>query len=111
MPGSQAYDAATRTVTFTPSSPLADGTTCSGTVSGAKDTAGNTMTATTWSFTTAATSPSACPCTLFASTARPPTAASTDRQAVEVGVRFSADADGLVTGVRFYKGTGTRALT
>ena len=65
------------------------------------------MTATSWTFTTAASPPpSGCPCTLFASTARPVTAASTDRKAVEVGVRFRADVDGLVTGVRFYKGTG-----
>ena len=102
------YDAASRTVTFTPSSALAAGTTYTATVSGAKDTAGNVMTATSWSFTTAPATPppSGCPCTLFASTARPVTAASTDRKAVEVGVRFRADVDGLVTGVRFYKGTG-----
>jgi methionine-rich copper-binding protein CopC len=50
--GSIAYDAASRTATFTPASPLGPQLTYTVTVSGAKDGAGNTMTAVSWSFTT-----------------------------------------------------------
>lgn len=35
---------------------------------------------------------------------QPTTPSANDARAVEVGVRFSSDIDGLVTGVRFYKG-------
>ena len=47
----------------------------------------------------------ACPCTAFAPTAVPTVASSSDRASVELGVRFRTDVDGLVTGIRFYKGT------
>jgi hypothetical protein len=51
--GTVSYDPATRTVTFTPTSPLTQGVTYTATVSGAQDLAGNTMTNPfTWSFTT-----------------------------------------------------------
>jgi methionine-rich copper-binding protein CopC len=52
--GATAYDSAAQKATFTPSAPLAAATTYTATVSGAKDAAGNTMTSTSWSFTTAA---------------------------------------------------------
>jgi Domain of unknown function (DUF4082)/Bacterial Ig-like domain (group 3)/Bacterial Ig domain len=52
-----------------------------------------------------AVSPRPCPCTLFPDTATPATANSNDASAIEVGVRFTSDTAGLVTGVRFYKGT------
>ena len=48
------YDVASRTVTLDPSSNLAAGTTYTATLSGAQDLSGNTMTSTSWSFTTAA---------------------------------------------------------
>ncbi|HXM57240.1 MAG TPA: N,N-dimethylformamidase beta subunit family domain-containing protein [Candidatus Dormibacteraeota bacterium] len=54
--------------------------------------------------------PRPCPCTLFPSTAVPGTPNSNDPNAVELGVRFTTDTPGRVTGVRFYKGsnnTGT----
>lgn len=47
---------------------------------------------------------------LFASGTVPAVVSSNDGNAVELGVRFSADVGGLITGVRFYKGaqnTGT----
>jgi hypothetical protein len=47
-----------------------------------------------------------CPCSIWPSTARPQTAASTDTKAVELGVKLRADIDGYVTAVRFYKGAG-----
>jgi methionine-rich copper-binding protein CopC len=55
--GVTTYDAPTQTVTFTPTVTLADNTTYGVTVSGAKDVAGNTMVATSWSFTTATPPP------------------------------------------------------
>ncbi len=50
-----------------------------------------------------------CPCSIFGAEV-PPVASAADTSAVELGVRFVAQADGFVTGVRFYKGaanTGT----
>ena len=45
----------------------------------------------------------ACPCALWFNDTDFTMTADPDRQEVEVGVRFSADTDGLVTGVRFAK--------
>jgi len=108
--GATAYDAATRTVTFTPASALAASTAYTATVSGARDTAGNTMTAFPWSFTTGAAGGSGCPCTIWPATAAPTTASASDDSAVEVGVRFRTSTAGYISGLRFYKGasnTGT----
>jgi len=103
--GSVAYDSVTRTATFTPSAPLAAGAVFTASVSGAKDLSGNTLAApVTWSFTTAGVS--ACPCTIFDSSAVPATPAANDPSAIEAGVKFRADVDGYVYGVRFYKGAG-----
>ncbi|WP_198170627.1 N,N-dimethylformamidase beta subunit family domain-containing protein [Actinoplanes awajinensis] len=106
--GTTSYDAGSRTVTFQPAAALAASTSYTVTVSGAKDTAGNVMTSTSWSFTTAASTPPppGCPCSVWATTAVPGTPADSDTSAVEVGMRFRADATGKVTGVRFYKGSG-----
>ncbi|QGN32454.1 DUF4082 domain-containing protein [Microlunatus sp. Gsoil 973] len=46
-----------------------------------------------------------CPCTIFG-TRTPGTLADPDTSAVELGVKFRADQDGFVTGIRFYKGSG-----
>jgi hypothetical protein len=51
-----------------------------------------------------------CPCTIWPSSARPSLITDPDTKAVELGVKFSADVDGFITGIRFYKGpqnTGT----
>ena len=107
IPGAVAYDTATRTVTFTPTSSLGASTSYTVNVSGARDTAGNTMTAVSWSFTTAAAPPpSSCPCSIWAGTATPGTPSAADTSAVELGVRFRASQNGFITGLRFYKGTG-----
>jgi methionine-rich copper-binding protein CopC len=47
-----------------------------------------------------------CPCTIFTSTQAPAGPSDSDTAAVELGMKFRADQDGLVTGIRFYKGTG-----
>jgi len=56
----------------------------------------------------AAAASEGCPgeCTLWADTAVPTAAATSDPSTIELGVRFHADVDGWVTGVRFYKGPG-----
>jgi Domain of unknown function (DUF4082) len=46
------------------------------------------------------------PRTIWPTTTVPGTAAANDGSSVELGVKFSADADGQVTGIRFYKGVG-----
>ena len=45
-----------------------------------------------------------CPCSIWTSTATPGASDSGDTNSGEFGVRFRADANGTVTGIRFYKG-------
>ncbi len=99
------YDAGTMTATLTPSSALARGVTYTVSLSG-KDTAGNALAATTWTFTTAqpAPQPGVCPCSLWDDAATPAVITAGNERLVELGIRFSADSAGSVTGVRFYKG-------
>ena len=62
----------------------------------------------TWSFTMAPGL--ACPCSIWSSSATPKNASVNDPNAVELGVKFQSDQDGLISGIRFYKGgtnTGT----
>ena len=54
VPSSVSYNSSNYVVTLTPSAALAYSTTYTATLSGAKDSAGNTMTSVSWSFTTAA---------------------------------------------------------
>ena len=115
--GGVSYDGATRTATLTPTAPLAINTTYTATVhggsAGVKDAAGNALAADfTWTFTTATSPPppQGCPCSLWNDATTPATVSANDTSAVEVGVKFTADLDGFVTGLRFYKGpqnTGT----
>jgi Domain of unknown function (DUF4082)/Bacterial Ig-like domain/Bacterial Ig domain len=95
------YNATTQTATLTPSSALSPSTTYTATLSGATDTAGNTMDPATWTFTTAATS-SACPCTIWPTTATP-AATDPDTSPVELGVKFRPSQNGYITGIRYYK--------
>jgi hypothetical protein len=109
--GIVSYDAATRTATFSPSAALSRGTKYTVTVT-ASDTAGNAMSPVAWSFTTAQPSPApaVCPCSMWDDAAVPGIITDNDPSAIELGLQFTADVDGAVTGVRFYKGpknTGT----
>jgi hypothetical protein len=45
-------------------------------------------------------------CTIWASSATPANSNSGDTGSVELGVKFKADVNGSITGIRFYKGTG-----
>ena len=53
---------------------------------------------------------STCPCSLWNNLTTPATVSANDTSAVELGVKFRADANGVITRLRFYKGpqnTGT----
>ena len=47
-----------------------------------------------------------CPCTAWPDTALPSVSSSNDTASVELGVRVRTAVDGLITGIRFYKGSG-----
>ena len=108
--GSVTYtDTSSHTATFTPTSPLANSTTYTATIvggtGGVKDTSGNAMgTNYTWSFTTATAAPQ--PISIWSSTDVPGTPFVSD-SAVEVGVKFTSDVAGTISGIRFYKGVGS----
>jgi hypothetical protein len=103
--GTPSYNATNRTATFTAGAAWATSTTYTVNLSGAKDTAGNTMDPLTWTFTTAPAAGS-CPCSVWAPSAVPGTPATADNSAVEVGVKIRSTQNGFITGIRFYKGTG-----
>jgi hypothetical protein len=47
-----------------------------------------------------------CPCSIWSGSVTPGTVTDPDSDAVEVGVKFRADSDGVIKGLRFYKGAG-----
>jgi hypothetical protein len=108
------YNSATRTATLVPTAPLAYSTTYTATVSGdyggVQDQNGILLPANyAWTFTTAPP-PGTCPCTIWSPATTPGTADSGDGNAVELGVKFTSDQTGFITGIRFYKSaanTGT----
>src|SRR5262249_31248353 len=110
------YDPTTYTAALTTRSFLLTSTTYTATVVGGasgtvvKDANGRALAASyTWSFTTAAQA--AIYPNIFRSTAAPQTAsAGGSGGSLEVGVKFTSDVSGVITGIRFYKGslnTGT----
>jgi Domain of unknown function (DUF4082)/Bacterial Ig-like domain len=113
------YDAASFTATLNPTASLSAGTTYTARVRGGsvdprvKDVAGNALAAdVTWTFTTAAAAPPpTCPCSVWPSSATPSNPLDSDASAVELGLKFRSDNDGLITGVRFYKGGTTNGGT
>jgi hypothetical protein len=82
-----------------------------------RDAAGNLATTADATFTTfpdptaqATPAPSACPCSIWSDSTVPAVTTLFGGGSVELGLKFRADTDGQVTGVRFYKGiynTGT----
>ena len=118
IPASVSYDAGSRTVVLAPTSPLAGSTTYTATLYGGptepriKDAAGNALAANvSWSFTTgAAATPPTCPCGAFGNSAVPANPSVADPNGVELGVKFTADVGGFVTGIRFYKGAGNTGI-
>ena len=102
--GTTALDVSGTVLTFTPSSPLAAGTTYTVSVSATSTTGTRCRPLTTWQFVTAGAP--VCPCTLFESDATPKNSSANDSSSVTLGVQFTPDTDGWITGVRFYKGAG-----
>ncbi|HEX6519505.1 MAG TPA: DUF4082 domain-containing protein, partial [Streptosporangiaceae bacterium] len=116
--GTTSLDSTDTVATFTPANPLAAGTTYTVTISGAKDSNGETMLAPyTYTFTTSKAFDAAgkCPCAIWPDTVPSGVSDATDGTPVNLGVKFSATQDGSITGVRFYKvpdngGTHTGSL-
>ena len=103
--GTTSYDPATFTATFTPTARLQPSAGYTARLTAARTSLGINLSApSTWSFTTSS-DPNGCPCTLFGGTA-PPITSINDSAAVTLGVKFSSDLGGWVSGVRFYKGSG-----
>ena len=107
------YNATNQRATLTPTAALAYGTGYTALVRGGatdprvKDLAGNALANDViWSFTTEFAPGTNCPCTIWSPTDAPVNPAENDANAVEVGVKFQADMDGTITGIRFYKGSG-----
>ena len=106
VPGSTTYVVTTRTATFTPSANLARGTTYTASARATSPGGIPMPVASTWSFTTAKPSYAAgvCPCSIWDDATTPGTIAWNESASVELGVKFTADVDGKITGIRFYKG-------
>ena len=107
--GQISYNTVTRTAALTPTQPLEYGAIYTATLRGGaglstvKDRAGNSLAADyTWSFTTALAL--ACPCSIWDDLATPAIESDGFSGPIELGVRFRADTDGYITGLRFYKG-------
>ncbi|MEX1254773.1 MAG: DUF4082 domain-containing protein [Dehalococcoidia bacterium] len=105
VPSNVGYNAGTRTATLTPNAALALSNTFTATLTGAADLAGNVVAPTSWSFSTAT-----CPCTIWDSSATPAVASVGDSNAWEMGVKFRSQANGYITGIRFYKGPGNTGV-
>ena len=94
-------------LTFKPSTSLSAGVTYTATLTSASNTFGVPMAAPfSWTFTTAG----ACPCSIFESDSTPTVASVADPGPVNLGVAFTSESNGWITGIRFYKGaanTGT----
>ncbi|WP_405472052.1 DUF4082 domain-containing protein [Paenarthrobacter ilicis] len=101
--GAASLSADSRTVTFSPTSPLAGSTTVTASVANVVSQQGQAFPTTTWQFTTAA--PALQQSTIFGALV-PQTAANADPLSVELGTAFTVSQPGNVTGIRFYKGTG-----
>src|SRR5690606_31236171 len=107
VPASVTYHASTRTVELRPDALLSLSETYTATIKGgaqgAVDLAGNPLTAdVSWTFTVG----TAAQFSAFDESAVPDLPAESDPFGVELGVKFTVDLDGYITGVRFYKGDG-----
>jgi hypothetical protein len=101
-PAALSYDDTTHTATLIPSSPLAGSASYTATVSGAQDLLGTQMAApVSWSFTTVA----ADNVSIWGTWRSTPPLVNAVYP-VNLGVKFRSDVDGVITGIRFYKGPG-----
>ncbi|MBS1850170.1 MAG: DUF4082 domain-containing protein [Acidobacteria bacterium] len=111
------YNTSTLTASLQPTNALAVSSTYSVVVRGGtadprvKDTSGTALASNiTWTFTTnsVSSSTSGCPCTIWNQTSTPVNVDSNESTSVELGVKFKADVDGLITGIRYYKGVNNQ---
>ncbi|HEY3750305.1 MAG TPA: DUF4082 domain-containing protein [Pseudonocardiaceae bacterium] len=101
LTGTTTLSADQKTLTFTPSAPLAPGGTYKGSVTVA-DVNGNTMsTPFTWTFTTTTTSTG--PSSLFSAATVPTVISTNDPNPYELGVKIVPAVNGTISGVKFYK--------
>jgi hypothetical protein len=106
VPASIAYNAATNTVTLTPAAAVANAAgytlVVKGGSAGIKDVAGNALVSdANYSFTTVAAASSQL--SLWTSSTTPAIIDSGDGKAVEVGMKFTSDVSGFISGLKFYK--------
>jgi hypothetical protein len=106
--GATTYDPDTRTATFTPSEPLAGFVTYSVSLTARGAAGPEPVSDGNWSFTTVKppAEPGVCPCSLYDDGDLPSIIEVGDPDAVTLGVRFSATANGIIRGIRFYKAAG-----
>ena len=111
IPATVTYDGLSLTAELHPLAALAANTTYTATLMSAKDLAGTAMSAAvSWTFTTASSQLTCSPCTIWPASAVPAVTTAADTASVELGVKFRADVNGWITGIRFYKSnlnTGT----
>jgi hypothetical protein len=111
------YNAATQTVTVDPTTSLTAGAVYTVRVRGGsvdprvKDVAGNALAAdVSWSFTTATGQPGPTSYSLWSNTTTPAVPMDSDGSSVELGVKFQSDLNGVITGLRFYKGAANTGV-
>jgi VCBS repeat-containing protein len=112
LPATVTYDPASYSATLTPSAPFTYTArytaTLVGGASGIMDLFGTALVGNyVWSFTAAPPPPPppTCPCTIWNNSVTPTNPAVSDDRPIEVGVKFTSDVDGYISGLRFYKGT------
>ena len=112
------YDPTLHTITVTPLAPLSTSSIYTvvvlGGANGMKDLAGNRVANDTAQRSSRRISPATVASSVFSSTATPTTVDGGDAESIEVGMKFTADANGTISGIRFYKSslnTGTHVAS
>lgn len=103
--GTVTVDTTQRSASFTPSEPLPAGTLVAVTVNTTSASGVAMVAPFDWTFTTA-TRVGETPATLWETSMTPAVVAADDVSAVQLGLKFRSDVDGVITALRFYKGPG-----
>ena len=108
VPGTAGYDTPTGKVTFTPVAPLAAATKYTATLTATSATGQALSAGGTWTFTTVPPPrpDGVCPCSLYQDSVTPGAPDFNDGVPLTLGVRFTSDSPGQVTGIRYYKSAG-----
>ncbi|MFF2271652.1 DUF4082 domain-containing protein [Agromyces sp. NPDC058136] len=106
--GATAYDAATRTLTFTPSAPLQNFVEYTVRLTASTSTGTPLSSGATWTFRTVRPDPAdaVCPCRLFSDSTTPGILQDPDNSNLVLGTAFKPVIDGTVSGMAFYKAAG-----